>query len=439
MILDAYRIATDLASPLVRGYLAWRSRRGKEEPARIEERFGASPLPRPAGALAWLHAASVGESLSMLPLIERLVRDRPSLTLVMTTGTTTSARLMRKRLPPGVIHQYSPLDRRQWAQRFLDHWRPDAVLWVESELWPNTLGEIRARGIPFVLVNARMSPRSFRGWRRLSGTARELLARFDLCLAQSEDDAERLRVLGAKNVACCGNLKYAAAELPADEVELARLSRAVGERPVWLAASTHPGEETIVADADRRLRAQFPDLLTIIVPRHPPRGLEIAAALTRSGHRVARRGAAEALGRETDIYLADTLGELGLFFRLARVVYVGGSLVPHGGQNPLEPAKLGCALVYGPHMFNFRAIVDELAAADAAATVIDAAGLVDAIAALLGNPALRHRRGAAAMAVAAGKEGIVDDVAAALSPYLGDAAAQDTGSHRSAPRRHARA
>jgi 3-deoxy-D-manno-octulosonic-acid transferase len=438
MMLQAYRVATDLAAPLVHGYLAWRLRRGKEEPDRIGERLGLSTLQRPPGALVWLHAASVGESLSMLPLIERLARERPTLALLMTTGTTTSARLMRRRLPAGVIHQYSPLDRRRWARRFLDHWRPDAVLWVESELWPNTLGEIGARRIPFALVNARMSPRSFRGWQRFPKAARRMLAHFDLCLAQSEEDAGRLSALGAENVACRGNLKYAAAPLPADEVELARLSRSVGARPVWLAASTHPGEEAIVAEVDRRLRARFPDALTIIAPRHPGRGREIAAALARAGHRVARRGAAEALGRHTETYLADTMGELGLFFRLARVVYVGGSLVPHGGQNPLEPAKLGCALVHGPHMFNFRAIADELAAAGAATTVTDPATLADVVGSLLGDPALRGRCGAAAMAVAAGKDDIVGEVAAALLPLLGEAA-KDAEAGLAAPRRHARA
>jgi 3-deoxy-D-manno-octulosonic-acid transferase len=326
---------------------------------------------------------------------------------------------MKKRLPPGALHQYVPLDRRAWVRRFLDHWRPDAVLWVESELWPNSLAEVRARRVPFVLVNARISPRSFRGWQRVPGIARTLLANFDLCLAQSQEDAERLTALGAERVACCGNLKYAAAPLPADEIEVARLARAVGQRPIWLAASTHPGEEAIAAEAHAQLKARYPDILTIIVPRHPGRGQHIVVDLAHMGRNVARRGAAEALKSDTEFYVADTMGELGLFFRLARVVFVGGSLVPHGGQNPLEPAKLGCALIYGPHMFNFRAIVDELAAAGAAETVSDAAGLARAIDAFMANRALFQSRAAAANAVAAGKDGIVDGVLAELAPFLG--------------------
>jgi 3-deoxy-D-manno-octulosonic-acid transferase len=439
MMLGLYRLATDAAAPLVRAYLAYRVRHGKEEHGRLGERFGLPSQPRPDGPLAWIHAASVGESLSMLPLIERLRRDRPDLAILMTTGTVTSARLMRKRLPEGLIHQYAPLDRRAWVSRFLDHWRPDAVLWVESELWPNALAEVRTRAVPFVLVNARVSPRSFRGWQRVPGLARRLLSHFDLCIAQSDVDAERLRALGAEHVVCRGNLKYAAAPLPADEVEVARLTRLIGERPLWLAASTHAGEEATAAEVHARLETRFPGILTIIVPRHPGRGPEIAAELARSGPRVARRAAAEALVRDTDFYVADTMGELGLFFRLARIVYVGGSLVPHGGQNPLEPAKLGCALIHGPHMFNFRAIESELAAAGAAVTVSDADELAEAVAALLADRALLLRRAALASAVAAGKDGIVDDVLAALAPFLGALGAQEEASTAPRRERHARA
>lgn len=438
-MLGLYRMVTDAAAPLVRRYLDHRVRHGKEDQARLGERFGKASELRPNGTLIWIHAASVGESLSMLPLIERLRRDRPDLVLLMTTGTVTSARLMKKRLPPGALHQYVPLDRRAWVRRFLDHWRPDAVLWVESELWPNALAEIRARDVPFVLVNARMSPRSFRGWQRIPGIARTLLASFDLCLAQSDEDAGRLTALGAERVACRGNLKYAAAPLPADEIEVARLARVIGQRPLWLAASTHPGEESIAAEAHALLRKRYPDILTLIVPRHPARGQEIATALARSGRSVARRGSAEALTRDTEFYVADTMGELGLFFRLAPIVYVGGSLVPHGGQNPLEPAKLRCALIYGPHMFNFCAVVDELAAAEAAVTVNDAAGLAEAIDALLVNRALFQSRAAAANSVAAGKDGIVDDVLAELAPYLGEPAADADATLRLRRQRHARA
>jgi 3-deoxy-D-manno-octulosonic-acid transferase len=441
-MLGLYRTATDAVAPLVRLYLDHRLRRGKEDGGRLGERFGVASQPRPDGALVWVHAASVGESLSMLPLIERLRRDHPGITVLMTTGTVTSARLMASRLPDGALHQYVPLDRRPWVRRFIDHWRPDAVLWVESELWPNALAEIKARGVPLALVNARMSPRSFRGWRRFPRAARTLLGHFDLCLAQSEDDAAHLTALGAKRVLCRGNLKFAAAPLPADEMELARLSRAVGRRPVWLAASTHPGEETVVAEAHAALRRRHPDILTIVAPRHPARGAEIAAELGRTGRPVARRDASEPAARETEFYVADTMGELGIFFRVARVVFVGGSLVPHGGQNPLEPAKLGCALVFGPHMFNFRAIVEELAAARAADTVRDAIGLSDVVGGLLADPASLRARGAAANAIAAGKGGIVDDVLAELAPILPSDAA--TSEDAAAPRmgirgKHARA
>jgi 3-deoxy-D-manno-octulosonic-acid transferase len=409
-MLALYRALTDAGLPLIRLALARRMRRGREDPARFAERMGESSRPRPAGPLVWIHAASVGEALSTLPLVDRLLAGDKRAVLV-TTGTVTSARLLAERLPPGAIHQYVPVDRAAWVTRFLDHWRPDLVLWMESEFWPNMLGGIARRRIPAVLVNARLSPRSTARWRRVPGIIRRLLATFTLCLAQSEGDAAALRALGATNVRMPGNLKFAAAPLPCDEGELARLRASLGARPCWLAASTHAGEEEMVAAARRN------GALTIVVPRHPQRGPEIAAGLRARGLRVALRSAGAAPDGE-DVYVADTMGELGLFFRLAPVVFMGGSLVPHGGQNLLEPARLGSAMLHGPHMTNFRDITREMDEAGGALEVRDAAGLGEAVAALLADPARRARMTDAAARIAAGKARVLDEIMAAIAPYL---------------------
>ena len=411
-----YRALTALGGPAITGLLAWRRAHGKEERERLSERFGIPSRPRPPGPLLWLHASSVGEAQSSLPLIDRLMASRPGLEILVTTGTVTSARLMAERLPGKAIHQYQPVDRLPWVRRFLDHWRPDVALWIESELWPNLVLETARRRIPMALVNARMSDRSWAGWRRLPGIIRPLLAAFRRVLAQSEADAARFRSLGAADLVVTGSLKYAAAALPADPAELSQLGRAIGDRPRWLAASTHPGEEAIAADVHRRLKQRHPGLLTLLAPRHPRRGAAIAAALEKAGLTVARRSRGDA--PTTEVYLADTMGELGLLFRLAPIVFMGGSLVPHGGQNLLEPARAGCAILHGPHVHNFRAIAADLAAAGASQEVRDAGELAAAVDTLLADAALAQRRCAAARRAGEDGRGVLDAAIAALAPLL---------------------
>ncbi len=415
--LVLYRTATHAAALPLRIYLDRRLRRGKEDAARFGERLGRAGQPRPVGPLLWLHGASVGESLSALPLIDALRHHRPELQILVTSGTVTSAAILGERLPVGVVHQYVPVDRPLWVRRFLDHWRPDLVLWLESELWPNMLAEIRARQVPAVLLNARMSETSCRRWIRWApGTIRWLLATFARCLAQSEADGGRYRRLGAGDVACLGNLKAAAAALPADERALAALRAEIGTRPLWLAASTHAGEEAAVAAVHRRLAR--PGLLTVIVPRHAGRGPEIAAELRSAGLRVARRAAGEAPTAGCDIYVADTMGELGLFYRLAPIAFVGKSLVGRGGQNPLEAARLGCAVLYGPHMGNFAETAAALVDAGAAVTVADEAALARAVGTLLDDPEARRHQGSAARAFAEAEAGTLQRVLAAIAPLL---------------------
>jgi 3-deoxy-D-manno-octulosonic-acid transferase len=290
MILGAYRGLSTLAPPALKLLLKRRLARGKEDAARLGERMGIAARARPEGKLVWLHGASVGEALSTLPLIERVLKRLPQAHVLVTSGTVTSARIMAERLPDRAFHQFVPLDAAPWVARFLDHWRPDLALWIESELWPNLLRQTAARGIPIALVNARMRERSFRGWKRWPGAARDLLGAFRLVLAQSETYAERFRALGAAEASVAGNLKYAAPPLPADEAKLAALRAAIGTRRVWLAASIHPGEEAAVAEAQSLLK-RAGGALGIVVPRHPPKGAAMAEAIRARGLTVAVRSA----------------------------------------------------------------------------------------------------------------------------------------------------
>ncbi len=417
MMLALYRGLTTLGGPLVNCYLNRRMARGKEDRLRFGERRGFAGHPRPAGRVVWLHAASVGESVSMLPVVERLL-GRPDTTVLVTTGTVTSAEVMAARLPDGAIHQYVPVDRLPWVRRFLDHWRPDLALWAESEFWPNLLIEAADRGVPLILLNGRVSDRSFARWRRHPGFIRRLLAGFVLCLAQTPTDAQRLQSLGAGKVACRGNLKFAAPPLPVDQAALNELSARLDDRPRWLAASTHAGEEEAVARVHQELARRHPGLLTVIVPRHANRGQAIAAELASLGLAVARRSAGQSVGPETDLLLADTMGELGLFYRLAPIVFMGKSLVGQGGQNPLEPARLGGAVLFGRHMENFADIAARMVRDGAAEWIDNEAGLAVAVSRLLGEPALAMRRGSRARAFASAEDGVLDGVFAELSPWL---------------------
>ncbi|MFM2044966.1 MAG: 3-deoxy-D-manno-octulosonic-acid transferase [Pseudomonadota bacterium] len=416
MLETLYRGLTHLARPAVIRLLDRRAARGKEDPARRHERLGRPALPRPDGPLVWLHAASVGESLAALPLVERLLRLGQGVRVMVTTGTVTSAALMEKRLPPGAFHQFVPVDLPGAVGHFLDHWRPDLVLWVESEFWPNLLGAVRDRGIACALVNARLSERSFRSWRRVPGAAARLLSAFTIALAQSEETALRLRALGLGDVRAVGNLKYSADPLPAAAADLVALGAAIDRRPAYVFASTHPGEEEVAAEAHARIG--LPGLLTILVPRHPARGEEVAALLRERGLNVARRSGGEVPGPATDVYLADTLGELGLFYRLAPVAVLGGSFVAIGGHNPIEPALLGTAVIHGPRMENFAEVTAELAAAGGTIAVADGPALADAVRALLTDPDRRSALAAAAKAVAVANAAAVDRVMDALSPLL---------------------
>ena len=389
--LRAYRALTRYAAPVAPLLLAWRTRIGKEEPARRPERYGEASVPRPSGFLVWFHAASVGEANAVLPVIDAIAAEHPEIGLLLTTGTVTSAKLARARLPKGAVHQYVPLDNQDYVRRFLKHWQPDLAVFVESEIWPNLVLETNALNVPLVLVNGRMSFRSFRRWRNRPGLSRPLFSAFGLVLAQNDRFAQRFTALGTPRTVAVGNLKADAPPPPVDLAGHKKLAAALAGRTVWLAASTHPGEDDIAAVAHLAMKKARPDLLTVIVPRHPERGPFIARLLEGANLKVALRSEGKLPEAGTDIYIADTIGELGLFYNLVPVALIGGSLVPHGGQNPVEAIKLGAAVVTGPHWQNFADAYEELLASGGAVQVSDAQSLATTALLLLENAQARGR------------------------------------------------
>jgi 3-deoxy-D-manno-octulosonic-acid transferase len=416
MTLRVYQKLSAAVVPLAPALIKRRLLQGKEDPARVGERRGISTDIRPHGALVWIHGASVGEVLAAAALIERL--RALNIRVLLTSGTVSSATIVAKRFPADIIHQYVPYDSPRYVRRFLDHWRPGLALFIESDLWPNLILASAARRLPMVLINGRMSHRSFPRWRRLAGTISALLGRFDICLAQSQTDAERFAALGSRNVITTGNLKLDVPAPPADPARLERLISATRGRPVIVAASTHPGEEDMLVDVHRTLAGFFPSLLSVIVPRHPGRGEAIAGLIGTHGLQKALRSREQLPTPTTDIYVADTMGELGLFYRLAPIVFMGGSLVPRGGQNPIEAIKLGASIVHGPHVFNFSEVYDALDNTGGARRADTREALVKQIGQLLADPAARESSVAASQRVVEQLGGALERTFAALEPYL---------------------
>jgi 3-deoxy-D-manno-octulosonic-acid transferase len=409
--LAAYGALTGLIEPFAPALLRRRADRGKEDPARLAERLGRTGAARPEGALVWLHGVSVGEATSLLPLIDAFRARRRDLSLLVTSGTTTAAALLAERLPAGVTHQYLPLDLPGPVRRFLDHWRPSLGIFVESELWPNLILEAHRRGVSLGLISARITEQSARRWARYPVAAHALLSSFDLILPQDAATAERVSRLGGAPGPKL-NLKLAGAPLSADPAELERLRARLGGRKAIVAASTHPGEDEIVVEAFRSAVRDPEEAVLVIAPRHPERGPDLARRFQAD-----RRGAGE--DPAGPIYVADTLGELGLFFRLADVVVMGGGFLPGiGGHNPLEPARIGCPILTGPKVFNAAEIYAELFAEAAAIEAADAAALARHLRGLLDYPHIARRMGEAALGYADRQGKALDVALDLLTPLL---------------------
>jgi 3-deoxy-D-manno-octulosonic-acid transferase len=421
VITALYRLATDLAGPWLEHHLDRRAAAGKEDRARLAERKGLSSIARPTGPLLWLHGASVGETQSLLPLIDALRQRLPSLQLLVTCGTVTAATLLAKALPAGAIQQYLPLDRRAWVEQFLDHWQPDAGILADSELWPNLLLAAKARGVTLALVNGRLSKRSFRRWRWLPGSARQILDSFTVIAAIDEVQRERFVALGAGQTVATGNLKATAPVPACDEAELARFKAACAARPVILLASSHEPEERLLSQALAPYARADGSPLLILAPRHPLRAPSIAEQLQPilpRGSNLRRRSEGMLPGARDRYYLADSMGEMGLWFRLADLVIMGGALVDQGGHNPIEPALIGRAILTGPHIGNFVDLFERMAAAGGCRILPDAPALASNAMALLADSKARSDLAISARHFAEGEAGVLDRNLTALAPIL---------------------
>jgi 3-deoxy-D-manno-octulosonic-acid transferase len=415
-LLGLYVALTRAGGPIGRAVVGWRLRQGKEDPRRWRERLGVASIPRPSGRLIWVHAVSVGESVSAVPLIEQLSAE--GFTVVVTTVTTTSAAVLAPRTGSAIIHQFAPLDLAGFVDRFLDHWQPELAILVESEIWPGTISRLNARHIPLVVSNARMSPRSLASWSRFGFATRAIFRGISLVLAQTPGDAERYEQLGCREARAVGNMKFDA-DVPggAPDVE-ADLRCAFGARAVLLAASTHPGEEEVMLAAFARIRVEQPDCLLVLAPRHPHRG-EALAARVAADFSVKRRAAGEMPSADTAVYVADTMGELGTLYRLATVALIGGTLVPGiGGHNLIEPARLKTAMLAGPHHADwvdvYRSFIDRGGVAEVrTADEVAAASL-----ALIADPTRRRVQISAAFSIVEGYAGALGRTMAALTPLL---------------------
>lgn len=416
LALLTYWLLTSASRPLVPLFLWTRIARGKDDLARIDERRGMASQARPQGRIVWMHGASIGECLSLLPCMEEFIAR--GFHVLVTSGSAASASVLGERLPAGSIHQFFPLDIYQYVLRFLEHWRPAIVLFAESEIWPNSFRAIRKRRVPLVIANARLSPRSFNRWRRARKAAADVFGSIDLCLAQTQEDGNRFAALGTKHVRIVGNMKFDGTPPPAEPAELSELSGRIGARPAWAAVSTHHGEEEIVADAHLRLRARFPALLTIIAPRHPRRADAVAQMLIGKGLRLARRSRGDTLDDDTEVFLSDTLGETGLIYRLCKLAFIGRSLMAKGGQNPIEAAKLNCAILHGPHVGNFREVYAALDAGEGACVVEDRQALSNAVASLLSDAQALRCMARNAAHIAEEHSGATARVMQAIAPYL---------------------
>jgi 3-deoxy-D-manno-octulosonic-acid transferase len=389
MKLALYRALTYLAKPLARPLLAARRAMGKEHdsPSRRAERLGVPSIPRPGGRIFWFDAVSVGESNSILPLVDFILEEYPDSHVLVTTTTVTGADNMASKLGPRAIHQFLPIDRRAYVDRFLDYWRPSAGFFADSDFWPNILLAARDHNVPLILLNGRVSDRSYKRWMKHRAVSFRLLSTFVYALAKSEPDAEKLRNMGIRQVECVGNLKYGTPPTAYDGEKLADMSERTGNRKSWMASVTHPGEEEIALRAHATIRERIPEALLVLAPRHPNRGREALELAKAAGFESALESASEPLTKSTAVYISDALGGLGLYYAFSGVALIGGSLLETlDGHNPMEAARLGAAVLSGRNVASFLETYEILERENAVVMVDGETDLAEKVAGLLSDP-----------------------------------------------------
>lgn len=410
-----YRALSVLLYPFLELYLFYRVYKKKEDKKRLKERFGIASQNRPKGDIIWLHAVSVGETNSSLILVEELLKSLPQTSILFTTTTLTSASIIAKKLTDfngRVIHQFLPLDSYACVREFLEYWHPNKAIFVESEIWPNFIYEAHKANIKTFLVNARISKKSFKKWNFAKKIGFDIFSYFDEIFVQKKEDQELFSKLLGKEALFYGNLKSQAQNLFCDQKELQKLQSQIADRKIWVSASTHKGEEEIIIAAHKKLKKEFSDLLTVIVPRHPNRAEEIKLLL--NGINFSQRSKNQVISKSTEIYIADTLGELGIFYSLQNFAFIGGSLVEVGGHNPFEAIKLGCAVISGKLVPNFAEIYRDLEEKDACIIVDNLEQLTFAVSTLLKDRALSEKLLNNASMVIKNSDNIVKKIASKL-------------------------
>ena len=350
------------------------------------EKIGFFSKKRPKGKLIWFNASSIGESLSVLPIIKKINSNFPKYNVLVTTSTVSSFKILQKRPSEKFVHQFSPLDIDFIAKKFYEYWAPDLIIFVESEFWPNLIFRAKKNKIPSIVINARISKKTYQKWNLIKKTTQKLLNSFNLFLVQDNETQKMLNKFNIKNIKNVGNLKFLSQKLPINKNELLNLKKMISKRRVILLASSHQGEEKLIVSKIKKLSKTFNDLLFIIVPRHVNRSSEIQNYLYSEKINFKVRSKNEIIEKETFCYLADTIGEISLFFYIAKIVIMGGSYVNHGGQNPIEPSHFNCALIFGPYMQNFKRITDNLLKNQAAIKTDSSTSIEEIIKDLMTNP-----------------------------------------------------
>lgn len=419
-LIKSYGFATRLLGPLTPMLIRRRASQGKEDLARSSERHGITTIKRPEGRLFWFHGASVGECTMLLPLLKRILDQYNDAHVLVTSGTKTSADIMAQRLPKRAIHQYIPLDYPKAVRRFLEHWKPDMAIWAESEIWPNLLRLTRERNVPMALINARMSETSINNWKnRSQKSAKALFGKFDVVLAADEKTANGLSWLLDKPIETPGNLKHAAEPLPVNMAVLKDLKSQTSRRKIWCAASTHPGEDEIMIAAHKALLSRYRTALLILAPRHPERSHDIAKLLETNNLSYVTRSSGNAVGRDTQVYLFDTIGEMGLAYRLSHLSFVCGSTLKGlSGHNPLEPARLENAVLTGPHISSFADTFMHMMSFDAAKRILSPDLIAPALLELFSDSKALKSAQTDAQIYANGRDAVLDYVWAHLEPLI---------------------
>ncbi len=361
IFLKIYFFITKYLESLFFLLLRYRLIKGKEDKKRFLERRGITSLSRPLGYLIWFNAASVGEALSILNLIENLGKNKKEIKFLITTTTISSSLILMKMMPRNCVHQFSPIDTFSATKNFLDHWKPDLAIFVESEFWPRLIFDIKKRDIPLGLINGRMEKKTFENWLRIKTTSKQILEKFDFVYAHDHLTAKRLLSLGITKKILLGIIssKEQAIPLTYNSNEYYKFKKLFKDKKIWVAASTHEGEEEIIINAQEKLHSIDKNFLLILIPRHPNKAKQLyrkqsnvdLIKIRSKGHKITDK---------TSIYLADTLGELGLWYKLCKIVFLGGSLVRIGGHNPYEPCRFGNAIITGPYVYNFQKAFDQL-------------------------------------------------------------------------------